>query len=604
MLNILFNQFPAFPLGYLLSKKIRWNSTSFLIVGWTIFFALVPLNVFAQEKPVPLQSNALVASEIKIIKKQLFQITQRKLKIKDEVELLKNGPQTKEATDRIEDLRSERKELSRNFESIAAHINEEDLVIKEESGMNWLDELQELTMPLLQAVHEVSEKPRKIDKLKARIENLKTQITKYEIANSKLNALTTFDEQNNTVDPKILQSYQKQLARLQDKYSPEFLKFKLGEAERNLAAFQNSKSSIYDVAKASFGKFFKERGRNLLVAAITFIGLWWVLLRAYGILNQQSFFSNRLNPQLRRLIRTISNLLIVFVCVLASLISLYLLDDWLLLSIAILFLMALAWTSRQLIPNVMKELRIIMNLGTVREGERIIWKGVPFLVKEIGLYTTLVNEQLAGGIIRMPVGELIGQHSRPVVDFEPWFPTHKGDWVVLDDEAYGRVESQTMEQVTLYNYASLKYYPTSDFLSQKPRNLSKGYRLVIKFGLDYGVQSRICDEIPKMFQVGLKNYLTYYYGKEPSVIESLHVNFESAGSSSLNLIVLVKVNGLYGEDYHPLKWDVNKYLVKICNDNNLVIPFSQVTVSLSDDVKNFASQQTIPNPKPSDQKQV
>ncbi|MGK0180381.1 MAG: small-conductance mechanosensitive channel [Nitrospinales bacterium] len=204
----------------------------------------------------------------------------------------------------------------------------------------------------------------------------------------------------------------------------------------------------------------------------------------------------------------------------------------------------------------------------------------------------------------MPVGELIGQYSRPVVDSEPWFPTQKGDWVFLDDKVYGRVENQTMEQVTLYNYASLKYYPTSDFLSQKPRNLSKGYRLVIKFGLDYGVQSRICDEIPKMFEEGLKNYLTYYYEKEPSVIESLRVNFESAGSSSLNLIILVKVNGLYGEDYYPLKWDVNKYLVKICNDNDLVIPFSQVTVSLSDDVKKNASQQAIFSPKPSDQKQI
>ncbi len=240
----------------------------------------------------------------------------------------------------------------------------------------------------------------------------------------------------------------------------------------------------------------------------------------------------------------------------------------------------------------------------MREGERIIWKGVPFLVKEIGLYTTLVNDQLEGGIIRMPVGELIGQHSRPVVDSEPWFPTQKGDWIILDDEAYGRVESQTMEQVVLYTYASLKYYPTSDFLSLKPRNLSKGYRLVIKFGLDYGVQSRICDEIPQLFKEGLKKYLTYYYGKEPSVIDSLNVNFESAGESSLNLIILVKVNGLYGEDYHPLKWDVNKYLVKICNDNNLVIPFSQITVSLSDDVKKFASQQVIPSPKSSDQKQV
>ncbi len=578
------------------AKMLRKCLECFLLVGFSLLLLYFPLSAFPQENVTP-KKDELGAPEIGIIKKQLFQITQKRLKINDELELLKSGPQTKEDTDRIEDLRNERKELSLNFESIAAHINEESLIKKEEGAMNWLDELQELTMPLLQAIHEISEKPRKIDKLKTRIDILKSQIIKHEMAKKNLSALTKSKMHDNSTDSKILQSYQKQMDRLQAKYNSEFLEFKLGEAERKLASIQMAKSSIFDVVKASFGNFFKERGRNLFIATMTFLGLWWVLLRVYGILNQRPFFSNRINSQLRRLIRTISNLLIVFVCILASLISLYLLDDWLLLSIVILFLIAMAWTSRQLIPNIMKELRIIMNLGTVREGERIIWKGVPFLVKEIGLYTTLLNEQLEGGIIRMPVGELIGQHSRPVVDSEPWFPSQKGDWVILDDETYGRVESQTMEQVTLYNYASLKYYPTSDFLSQKPRNLSKGYRLVINFGLDYGIQSRICDEIPKIFKEGLKNHLTYYYEKEPSVIESLSVHFESAGASSLNLVILIKVNGLYGEDFYPLKWDANKYLVKICNDNGLTIPFSQVTVSLSDDVKSFAAQQAISGPK-------
>lgn len=563
----------------------------------------IPLNAHSQENPATLEPTEATILEAQKTRQQLYQIIKRKLLIKDDLKKLKNGAQSKEVTDRIEDLRSERKELNRNFEVLASQIQEDELFKKDDAEMNWLNELQELTMPLLQAIHEISEKPRKVDRFKNRIQSLNEQIVRYKNAQKSLEKLLVPDPKDSAFGKKVIQAYQNQLTKLESKFDFEFLQLKLDEAERNLSKIQTSQNSVLSVISKALSNFFKERGRNLFIASITFLGLWWGLLRVYEVLNQQPFISNKLNPQLRRLIRTVANIFIVVICVLASLVSLYLLDDWLLLSIVILFLMALAWTSRQLIPNFMKELRMIMNLGTVREGERIIWKGVPFLVKEIGLYATLINEQLDGGVIRMPVGELIGQHSRPVVDSEPWFPTQKGDWVFLDDESYGQIYSQTMEQVTLYNLASLKYYPTSDFLSQKPRNLSKGYRLVIKFGLDYGTQSRVCKELPEIFEEGLKKYLQYYYKKEPPVITSLHVNFESAGASSLNLIILVKVDGLYGEDYYPLKWDVNKYLVQICNDNDLVIPFTQMTVSLSDDVKKFASQQGNFNPRLPSEKQ-
>jgi len=596
LFNMHINLFRTRSLTFPPTKGLSSNILALLIIFGVFLMVITPTNAFSQESSISSQQNVLSATDLQTTQKQLFQIIKRKLAIKSELEGLKTGTQNKEATDRTEELRNERKELNKDFEVIASRINKDDLFKNDDAEMNWLDELKELTMPLLQAVHEISEKPRRIDKLKTRIALLKLQIAKYHEASNNISLLLKSKTSEHPADQQGMQAYQKILGKLESKYNPEILKLKLSEAERSLSQVQTKQISILGLIGESLSKFFQERGRNLFIASITFLGLWWGLLRIYGLLNQRPFIFNQLNPQLRRLVKTVANIFIVIVCAIASLISLYLLDDWLLLSIAILFIMALAWTSRQLIPGLLKELRIMMNLGTVREGERMIWKGVPYLVKEIGLYTTLINEQLEGGMIRMPVGELIGQHSRPVVDSEPWFPTQIGDWVFLEDETYGQIHSQTMEQVTLYNYASLKYYSTSDFLSQKPRNLSKGYRLVIKFGLDYGTQSRVCNELPEIFQEGLKKYLQYYYKKEPPVITSLHVNFESAGDSSLNLIILVKVDGLYGEDYYPLKWDVNKYLVQICNDNDLVIPFTQMTVSLSDDVKKFASQQKISNP--------
>ena len=577
--------------GNLPVRDVGLGFKCYLIIGWVLFIASMPIASFSQENLGTPQPDEVVISDLLKVKQQLLKITKRKITLKEELEKLKKEVQNKETTDRIEELRSERKELNINFEALASQIHDAELFKNEDANMNWLDELKELTMPLLKAIHEISEKPRRVDKLKTKIQILNLQYSQYTEAIKNLEHLMKLEDGNSSTDQKVLQAYYKQLDKLKAKYNPELLQLRLDEAERSLAKIQTTDVSMLSVIKESLGNFFRERGRNLLIASITFLGLWWILLTVYKVLNSRPVILSKLNPQLRRLIKTIANLFIVLISFIASLISLYLLDDWLLLSIAILFIMALAWTSRQLIPNFMKELRIIMNLGTVREGERMIWKGVPFLVKEIGLYTTLINEQLEGGVLRMPVGELVGQHSRPVVEAEPWFPTKKKDYVILDDGIYGRVESQTMEQVTLYNIGSLKYYPTADFLSQKPRNLSKGFRHVIKFGFDYGVQSRICDEIPKMFEAGLKKYLKKYYEKEPPAITSLHAYFDEAGASSLNLIFLVTIDGAYADDYYPLKWKITKSLVQICNDNDLVIPFTQLTVSLSDDLKEFAVQQ-------------
>ena len=321
-------------------------STHFRLI-FALFLAIScsPLISYSQNNTASYAESLSVSEKkFQITQEQLLKITERKLKISTELKQLKSGAQSKEVEDRIEELRNERKELSRNFEALAAHINEEDLFVKDGGGMNWLDELQELTMPLLQAIHEISEKPRKIDKLKTKIETLKIQITRHKSANEHLQGFLETAKLYKSIDEKILPSYLNQLNKLQEKYNPEFLRLKLGEAERSLANLQTAKSSVWDVLKETIGKFFKERGKNLLIASLTFLVLWWLLLRGYGILNQHPLILNKLNPQLRRLFRTVANLFILIICVLASLISLYLLDDWLLLSIAILFLIALGLT--------------------------------------------------------------------------------------------------------------------------------------------------------------------------------------------------------------------------------------------------------------------
>jgi len=268
--------------------------------------------------------------------------------------------------------------------------------------------------------------------------------------------------------------------------------------------------------------------------------------------------------------------------VVSSLVALYLLNDWLLLSFIVLFLVALAWASRQFIPKVIQEVRLGLNLGTVKENERLIWMGVPWHVESIGLQATLVNNRLEGSNILLPVGALVGKYSRPIIDNEPWFPTERGDWVFLDDATYGQVEHQTMEQVVLrLKGDTLKHYSTPEFLSKTPMNISQGFRYDIDFGLDYKLQSRICDEIPKLFENGLRKHLQRYFLKEAPDITHVEVSFNNAGSSSLNLKIILHVEGRCAGQHEEMQREVQTTLVRICNENQLTIPFNRLTVDLN-----------------------
>ncbi len=543
---------------------------------------------FGQEvqQDVPIEKQTQEELNLEKDQSNLLQITERIVTVRKDLDALKKKTSTPEIANRMEELEKELVNLNQSFETAATKLQEEELPQKEEIKFDWSRELQEITKPLLLAIREISDKPRKVDTLKARKESLAKQISRYENAKKHLEALAA---KNSIENKEIKKNYVTRLNKLSEKYNSESLKFKLEETQRSLDQIQATEKSFFEFLADSFGDFFKVRGKNLLVAFFFFFGFWWGLDKTYSLISSKTKILKKLNPQVRKLVNAASNVFIMTISVFAGLVSLYMQDDWLLLSIIIMTLFAVAWSSRQVIPAFLKELRLILDLGTVREGERLIWKGVPFLVKDIGIYTTLVNTRLSGGTIKMPTGELMGKNSRPAVKTEPWFPTKTGDWVILSDETFGEIMTQTIEQVVLKHKGSLKYYPTTEFLTLHPINLSTGYVLVIHFGLDYGIQSRICDDIPLMFEEGLKKHLAHHFEKDSPELLGIRVYFDNAGASSLNLLIIVEVDGKGAGDYYSFQRDVNSTLVKICNENELVIPFNQLTVSLSDDVKSLAS---------------
>ena len=134
--------------------------------------------------------------------------------------------------------------------------------------------------------------------------------------------------------------------------------------------------------------------------------------------------------------------------------------------------------------------------------------------------------------------------------------------------------------INLKEGGALKYYKTEDFLAQNPVNISNGFEYSIEFGLDYEIQSRICDEIPMLFTTEIKRHLQLHFEGDDPNFYKLEVLLDNAGSSSLNLVVEVYVHGRCAHLYEECRREIITTLVRICNEHNLGIPFNQLTVHL------------------------
>ncbi len=553
----------------------------FLFSSWAVACLLVLLassTLQAQDDLPPASDN---------IQTILILLSNQSEATWNELEELNRLPQTKRIQEKKEELLLRLDGINRNFENIATRLQTDDLGMEKKKDREWFDQIEALTKPVLDALSDVTAKPRRIEALKKRIQTLDAQQKQVESAYQNIELLINAQAPGDDHSPEQIDAYKQHLKKLKQKYDPELIRLNLEEARRALEIETRDTEPLMDAATDAVQNFFKTRGRNLLITTAIFVSLWWILMRLRSLFAGRKKIFN-LPSWMNKVLLTVYSILVLLFCIISSMVTLYILNDWLLLSIVILFLIAVAWASRQLIPRMFKEVRLAMNLGTVKEHERLIWSGVPWLVESIGLQATLVNERLQGGTIQLPVGELVGKHSRPVVENEPWFPTETGDWVLLSDGTYGQVKNQTLEQVVLLlKGGARKYYSTAEFLTLTPQNISRGFRCAIEFGFDYSLQAELCDRIPELFKKGLKQRLADYFDAEAPDIQNIEIAFDHASGSSLYLKFLIDVDGRRANRYIEIVNEIQNALVVICNENGLKIPVSQLALNLPAQTSGF-----------------
>lgn len=477
-------------------------------------------------------------------------------------------------------------ELSAGFMRIAAGIDKDVLENEKQQPFDVAREMEELLAPLILELKGLTERPREIERLRTKIQVAKVKIERIEQAEQRLKDLLAEVEEKDVVKrlSGVAESLQRQREQLEN--DKDFTEFQLEE-------YLQEEPSIIDSVGRIVKNFFETRGKNLLMALGAFIGVI-LFMRTLGSLLQgpvdKRFFKKYgFTVRLMGVAFIVLEYLGAFV---AALVVFYVVGDWVLLGISIILIMGLVWSAKQGFARYWEQAKVLLNLGPVRKGERVVYNGLPWKVATLNYYSHLANPALAGGRIRVPLDTMMGLVSRPFVKDEPWFPTKRGDWVILSDETIGKVIMQTPEIVQLLTWGeSRKTYSTSDFLELNPKNISTGWNVYMIFGVDYEHQEIVTADIPTILGDAVQKALEDGgYGPHR---KSFTCEFASAGASSLDIAIIASFSGDIPEKYYAVQRTINRACVDACNANGWVIPFMQVTVHQAEAAENTQKQKAL-----------
>ena len=533
------------------------------------------LRVAEQKK----QQNALESLE------NTQQALEEKLKEKIELQraLKVADPSAKaDAQLALDKVNAEVKNLNQSFEQVAiGGVNLE--AFGEEETFDWKKELVLITQPVLEGLKGLTEKPRKIERLRNIIGERKLQVDEIN------KAIETVNSRLASQPPTSIAPALKATLATWEGYQKDNLR-EIELAEVQLESLLGTNVSWYETLRTTFGSFFDGRGKTLLIAAVVSIIVWlvmkgllWLVMYRRKIKTADGQFKKQPKNKPRnltsyRVAHYLYKLLTTVLIVFAVMIVLYVRGDLLLLALMIIVFFGLAVTLKQILPKYVSEARILLNLGTTREGERIVYNGIPWEVAHINVHTILKNPCLQG-VLRIPLSELNNINSRTVSNDEAWFPSKKGDYILIPDGSIAEVLSQTPENVELRSKGGMRiFYPSAEFINMGIYNLTKGgsYGVGSVFGIDYAHSDISLTSVSQVFREAVAEGLRSAGLNEH--VEDVLVDLQTANSSSLDYLIYVTMNSRAASSYFKIGRLIQQSCVRACNENNWGIPFPQLTL--------------------------
>lgn len=468
----------------------------------------------------------------------------------------------------IKSLGEKRDALLKNLEFVVTGIDPLTFNPPAGDSLDLQNETKELLLPIIQELKQLTASPREVESLRRQVASLRQDGAMVAEAAGRIEEQIKLDS-----DPAL----QPLLAELLETWRKRqnATETELAVAEFKLEELEVKRGGVLGVLREVTSSFFRQRGRNLMLALFCGALIFGVLRLLWSKLQRLPALKRKNRPFSLRVAMVAYHGATLLLTAFSVLLVLYLAGDWVLLGLAVLFLIGIAWTGKQTLPAFYEQLKLLLNLGSVREGERVIYNGLPWEARSVGVFTELRNPTLDGGHVRLPLRDLMPLVSRPYEN-EMWFPCEVDDWVCLNDGTHGKVVTQSPDWVQLVLLGgSRRTYPTQAFLQMCPENLANSFRVRSIFGIDYGHQSICTTEVPAKLKERLERELRTIVGADN--LRNVNVEFSEAASSSLNYTILADFSGEVAQRHSFLGRVIQRICVDACNDNGWTIPFSQIT---------------------------
>lgn len=541
-----------------------------------IFFLFIILNLqisYGQEDKIA-DFNQDKLETIDLIKESLSE-TKALLQIKEkQASLEKNIKQKIILENDLKRLRDRYAKIKLNLVSVITDIKIDEIKKTEEvKKRDLLQEAQELLGPALDTIQRISAKPRKIEALKKDLATYQEKIALTDVALKNIERVTKSPDFKTLVPD--LESYIEE-AKFNVNDLRQELNLKVEHINRDLNDLTKDDKSMLDATTGLVQDFLSHKGKNLLISTAIF----FLTITIIGKLRKkylEKIVENNPDRVFYKTVNALYGVISFGSATVLAILTLYLLGDWVLVTFLVLIITGTLWAFKDHIRKITAEGRLILNLGAVKEGDLIIYNGLPWKVKNISFITTFENIYLDTPLLKLEIAEIMKMHSRKALVNEPWFPSKTGDWVLLADGTFGEVKAQTAENVVIeIGLTQKKYYTVVQYLSLTPTNLSYGFTLDFIWGLDYADQSIVLNSILPSVNTKMKKLLQNY-AYSPSAFS---IDFHSAGESTLNLNIFAQFNGSFASKRLQILKDLQMMLLQYCTEEKINIPFKQLVVHL------------------------
>jgi len=472
-----------------------------------------------------------------------------------------------------DDLTDEIRELRTTLGTLATGGVDSSLFVDapvEEEG-DWREDVALIARPVIDSLKELTEKPRRIAALNDIIAERQREFDTAERALAGLApelALAPEGSLGKTLDA-LERTWRKRRDDARD--AIEIARFQISE-------LQGDKSLPRTIWEAVLG-FVTGRGLTLLLAVLAAVGVWAgvrFLMRGY-----RRNLVDKAEPESRtryRLAEYSVHALTFLLILVAVFVVFYERGDVLLLGLLILLIVGLALAVRQLLPQYIREARLLLNIGPMREAERIIHRGLPWRVESINMFTVLRNPELHG-VLRIPLAEFHGVTSRPAGK-DRWFPTSRGDVVLFEgDPTPFEVIDQNPDTVELRERGGqIRSIPSAAFYATSMTNLSRAgtFGVTNTFRIDYRHQQLAIDEVPRLLRDAVRASLAQ--SDLAAFVRDVMVEPQAAGDSSLDYWIFATMDSRAAKSHMRLQRMIQGACIEACTTQGWTIPYPHLAL--------------------------